>query len=125
MVGYGSKLDKSQNLQHKRDLWCENYYGDSRTQKKEDNQIKKMKILKYRTEQIEFVETERFRQNSYLASLLEIGFAAEEKMSAQTLLRTSVLDWPDISYSFLSDPSPIIIVLPLPLHQYVSQCCFC
>ena len=51
-----------------------------------------MKILKYRTEQIEFVETERFRQNSYLASLLEIGFAAEEKMSAQTLLRTSVLD---------------------------------
>ena len=54
--------------------------------------VKKMKILKYRTEPIEVVETERFPQNSYLASLLEIGFAAEEKMSAQTLLRTSVLD---------------------------------
>ena len=34
---YGSKLDKSQNLQHlcnpfERDLWCGNHYGDSRTQ---------------------------------------------------------------------------------------------
>ena len=47
--------------------------------------VKKMKILKYRTEQIEFVETERFRQNSYLASLLEIGFAAEEKIVSTNL----------------------------------------
>ena len=44
-----------------------------------------MKTLKYRTEQIEFVETERFRQNSYLASLLEIGFGAEEKIVSTNL----------------------------------------
>ena len=49
--------------------------------------VKKMKILKYRTEPIEVVETERFRQNSYLASLLEIGFGAEEKIVSTNLAR--------------------------------------
>ena len=49
--------------------------------------VKKMKILKYRTEPIEVVETERFPQNSYLASLLEIGFGAEEKIVSTNLAR--------------------------------------
>ena len=47
--------------------------------------VKKMKILKYRTEPIEVVETERFPQNSYLASLLEIGFGAKEKIVSTNL----------------------------------------